>query len=54
VNTRVEMSEPTANGKLPFILSFAQDSKGNVYALTAVNSKRNKVMDDAIYMVTAK
>jgi len=54
VNTRVEMSEPTANGKLPYILSFAQDSKGNVYALTAVNSKRNKVMEDAIYMVTAK
>ena len=53
VNTRVEMSEPTANGKLPYILSFAQDSKGNVYALTAVNSKRNKVMEDAIYMVKA-
>lgn len=54
VNTRIEMSEPTANGKLPYILSFAQDSKGNVYALTAVNSKRNKVMEDAIYMVKAE
>ena len=54
VNTRVEMSEPTANGKLPYILAFAQDSKGNVYALTAVNSKRNKVMEDAIYMVKAE
>lgn len=54
VNTRIEMSEPTANGKLPYILAFGQDSKGNVYALTAVNSKRNKVMEDAIYMVKAE
>jgi hypothetical protein len=54
LNTRIEMREPTANGKLPYILSFAQDSKGNVYALTAVNSKRNKVMEDAIYMVKAE
>jgi glucose/arabinose dehydrogenase len=53
LNTRIEMREPTANGKLPYILSFAQDSKGNVYALTAVNSKRNKVFEDAIYMVKA-
>jgi hypothetical protein len=53
VDTQIQMSEPTANGKLPFILSFAQDSKGNVYALTAVNSKRNKVFEDAIYLVKA-
>jgi hypothetical protein len=53
VNTSIKMSEPTANGKLPYILSFAQDSSGNVYALTAVNSKRNKVFEDAIYMVKA-
>ena len=53
VDTQIQMSEPTANGKLPFILSFAQDSKGNVYALTAVNSKRNKVFDDAIYLIKA-
>jgi len=54
VNTSIKMSEPTANGKLPYILSFAQDSSGNVYALTAVNSKRNKVFEDAIYMVKAE
>jgi len=54
LNTRVEMREPTANGKLPYILAFAQDNSGNVYALTAVNSKRNKVLEDAIYMVKAE
>jgi hypothetical protein len=53
VNTQIRMSEPTTNGKLPFILSFAQDLKGNVYALTAVNSKRNKVFEDAIYLIQA-
>ena len=53
VNTQIRMSEPTTNGKLPYILSFAQDLKGNVYALTAVNSKRNKVFEDAIYLVQA-
>lgn len=52
-NTRIQMSEPTANRKLPFILAFAEDSKGNVYALTAVNSKRNKVLEDAIYIIKA-
>ena len=53
VNTRIQMSEPMANGKLPYVLAFAQDAKGNVYALTAVNSKRNKVFEDAIYLVKA-
>ena len=53
VNTQIRMSEPTTNGKLPYILSFAQDLKGNVYALTAVNSRRNKVFEDAIYLVQA-
>ena len=53
VDTQIKLSEPTANGKLPYILSFAQDAKGNVYALTAVNSKRNKVFEDTIYMVKA-
>jgi glucose/arabinose dehydrogenase len=53
VNTRIQMSEPMANGKLPYVLAFAQDAKGNVYALTAVNSKRNMVFEDAIYLVKA-
>ena len=52
-DTKIKLSEPTANGKLPYILSFPQDTKGNVYALAAVNSKRNKVYEDAIYMVKA-
>lgn len=52
-NTRIQMSEPNAKRKLPSILAFAEDSKGNVYALTSVNSKRSKVLEDAIYIIKA-
>lgn len=47
------MSEPNANRKLPSMLAFAEDCKGNVYALTAINSKRSKVLEDAIYIIKA-
>ena len=49
----VTMQNMPANNKLPFVLAFAQDAKGEVYVLTAVQSKRNTVFDDAIYMIKA-
>jgi len=47
------MQNMPANNKLPFVLAFAQDAKGEVYVLTALQSKRNAVFDDAIYMIKA-
>lgn len=47
----VTMKEMPANNKLPYILAFAQDSKGEIYVLTATKSKRNTVPDDAIYII---
>jgi hypothetical protein len=49
----VTMQNMPANNKLPFVLAFAQDAKGEVYVLTALQSKRNAVFDDAIYMIKA-
>ena len=47
----VTMTGMPSNQKLPYILAFAQDAKGDVYVLTALQSKRNTVFDDAIYLI---
>jgi hypothetical protein len=49
----VEVQGGTPNGKIPYILAFAQDAKGDVYALTSVTTGPNG-SSDTIYKVVTK
>jgi hypothetical protein len=49
----VEVQGGTPNGKIPYILAFAQDNKGDVYALTSVTTGPNG-SQDTIYKVVTK
>ena len=49
----VEVQGGTPNGKIPYILAFAQDAKGDVYALTSVTTGPNG-SQDTIYKVVTK
>ena len=48
---QVSMQNMPPNKKLPFVLAFAKDSKGEVYVLTELHRNRNVYFEDAIYMI---
>jgi len=49
----VNVQGGTPNGKTPYILAFAQDAKGDVYALTSITTGPNG-SQDTIYKVVVK